>query len=643
MNGRDLASLIHLAGFATGVILYAMLGAMTQRRVANVINDRAPTTADRLPLIAAFLGVVWNLGAMVVFAVRDFGNGVSLDWLAAISYSSLGFLPAVVVHSALARGERGVSRWLIGLSYGTSAIVAVFHCVAAANGQPLSRSALLLLTIVYAGVLAVLAITERRQPGFQRTITAVALAAFAISALHLSGHAEMADQDSWWVELIGHHASLPLVLAVLYQEHRFAFSDLFLKRALAVLILVALISIAYASLTPLIDPHAIAARRLQGDGSHIFATAALLSLWLGTALAYPFIQRRASRFVDRVILRRDDYRVLRTELGQRLSLAPTAPDALDVTCSVLARAFGGTAAPSLTPESPRGVAHPTISLNDARTVACITIPTALAPAYEIRIAELPRGRDLLSDDLMLIDAVAAAIGRRLDEMWLEDERVARERSDQELRRLAAESELRALRAQLNPHFLFNALNTLGHLVQTAPDRAMSTLYRLTGLLRAVLRKTDGQFVTLGEEIEIIASYLDIERERFGERLNVEIDVPRELQSVRLPPLLLQPLVENAVKHGISPLRAGGTVAIRVTHDEDADGNETLRLVVSDSGAGMTQPSRQGVGLSNIELRLQHYFKGDAHLAIDSEPGRGTAIIITVPWALLETPAVAAAG
>ena len=264
MNGRDLASLVHLAGFATGAILYAMLGAMTQRRVANVVTDRPPAIADRLPLIAAFLGVVWNVGAMVVFAVRDFGNGVSLHWLAAISYSALGFLPAVVVHAALPRRSRPVSRWLIGVSYATSSVVAVFHFVAAAHAQPLSRNGLLVLTIVYAGVLAVLAITERRQAGFQRTITAVALAAFAISALHLSGHAETADQGSWWVELIGHHASLPLVLAVLYQEHRFAFSDLFLKRALAILVLVALISVAYASLTPLIDPHAITAQRQAG-------------------------------------------------------------------------------------------------------------------------------------------------------------------------------------------------------------------------------------------------------------------------------------------------------------------------------------------------------------------------------------------
>ena len=88
-----------------------------------------------------------------------------------------------------------------------------------------------------------------------------------------------------------------------------------------------------------------------------------------------------------------------------------------------------------------------------------------------------------------------------------------------MRRLATEAELRALRAQLNPHFLFNALNTLGHLMQAAPDRALATLYQLTALLRAVLRRTNGQFVALREELEIVESYLAIEHERFQERLD----------------------------------------------------------------------------------------------------------------------------
>ena len=186
------------------------------------------------------------------------------------------------------------------------------------------------------------------------------------------------------------------------------------------------------------------------------------------------------------------------------------------------------------------------------------IPTAIEPSYEIRLAELGGGRSMLSDDLMLIDAVAALVGRRIDEIRVESDRRAREQREQEMGRLAAEAELRALRAQLNPHFLFNALTTLGHLMQAAPDRALATLYQLTGLLRAVLRRTNGQFVALREELEIVESYLAIERERFQERLGVSIEVPAELRHARVPPLLLQPLVENAVKHGIGSMRAGGT-------------------------------------------------------------------------------------
>src|SRR5262249_23314597 len=131
-----------------------------------------------------------------------------------------------------------------------------------------------------------------------------------------------------------------------------------------------------------------------------------------------------------------------------------------------------------------------------RIDACIVVPTANDPNYEIVIAELRGGRTLLSDDLVLMDGAAASVGRRIDELRLESERHEREQREQEMLRLAAESELRALRAQLNPHFLFNALNTLGHLMRAAPDRALTTLYQLTSLLRAVLRRSAGQFVTL---------------------------------------------------------------------------------------------------------------------------------------------------
>src|SRR3977135_2277542 len=128
-----------------------------------------------------------------------------------------------------------------------------------------------------------------------------------------------------------------------------------------------------------------------------------------------------------------------------------------------------------------------------------------------------------------------------------------------------EAELRALRAQINPHFLFNALTTIGYLIQTAPPRALSTLMRLTALLRSVLR-SEGEFTTLGRELELVEAYLDIEHARFEQRLRVRIEVPQALRNIRVPPLLLQPIVENAVKHGIAPMRQGGDVTVTARID-----------------------------------------------------------------------------
>ena len=143
------------------------------------------------------------------------------------------------------------------------------------------------------------------------------------------------------------------------------------------------------------------------------------------------------------------------------------------------------------------------------------------------IGQLTGGRRLLSDDLATLEAIAVVVARRIDAIRITNERYEREIREQEIGKLATEAELRALRAQINPHFLFNALTTIGYLIQTAPPRALETLLRLTALLRAVLR-SEGEFTTLGRELEIVESYLDIERARFEQRLRVTIDVPARL-------------------------------------------------------------------------------------------------------------------
>ena len=160
--------------------------------------------------------------------------------------------------------------------------------------------------------------------------------------------------------------------------------------------------------------------------------------------------------------------------------------------------------------------------------------------------------------------------------------------------------------------------------------------RLTALLRGVLR-SEGEFTTLGRELEIVESYLDIERARFEQRLRVRVDVPAGLRDLRVLPLLLQPVVENAVKHGIAHLQRGGEVTLtaRLVLAENDSDETTVVLVVRDTGAGAGEAKLRegravGVGLSNIERRLSHRYGAAATLSIVSEVGVGTTVEIRFP-------------
>ena len=202
--------------------------------------------------------------------------------------------------------------------------------------------------------------------------------------------------------------------------------------------------------------------------------------------------------------------------------------------------------------------------------------------------------------------------------------------EQELVELAATAQLAALRAQINPHFLFNSLNSIAQLIRADPDRAEACVERLAEMFRYVLRYGEKDFVPLAEELELARAYLDIERARFGDRLRVETHVdPPSLQHL-IPNLILQPLVENAVRHGLSRKRGGGTVRIDASL---ADG--CLELSVGDDGLGMPDTALErvyehGIGLRNLRDRLERLY-GPAHLPqITSAPGSGTRVRLRLP-------------
>jgi two-component system LytT family sensor kinase len=617
----SMGELLNVIGFSAGVALYAMLLAMVARGPsAGAGHGRR----DPLLVSTAVLGLVWNLCALPAYELPRLGIAGPFPVLTALGFSALGILPAVVVHSVLRRerDEIGSSlKWIIAAAaYGVSAAATGLQAWTLGAGRPLpSVPAMQLLTWSYVALLLPLTFVSRGQPGARRALWAAALSIFAVSALHLGEFHQ--GEPSWIGELLGHHASLPLAVAILYQDFPFAFADLFLKRALTLLALVSAAFVAVVSL----NPPSVAG--MPGA----FEVGMLVTLWVATALLYPVLRHATAWFVDSVIFSRPDYDAVRTSLAAATQRHQAVVPLLDEACERLGPALS---ARTIRWRELRNEAPIQAEPDQQSVAAVVEIPVAEPPRYVVEVGDLTGGRRILSDDRAFLDATATMLARRIDAIRLTDERYERELREREVSRLVAEAELRALRSQINPHFLFNALTTIGHLIQTAPSRAVDTLMRLTALLRGVLR-SEGELTTLGREVELIESYLDIERARFEERLRVRIDVPAGLAHLRVPPLVLQPLVENAVKHGIGRERAGGEVVVSARLEPLDTGGSELVLAVEDTGAGVGEMELRrgrdaGVGLRNIESRLACQYGSAAALAIRSTPGRGTIVEVRLP-------------
>lgn len=232
----------------------------------------------------------------------------------------------------------------------------------------------------------------------------------------------------------------------------------------------------------------------------------------------------------------------------------------------------------------------------------------------------------LGADASLVRAVqdtAAWVSAQLGVSELEAQRAA-----------LAEAEVRALRAQISPHFIYNSLNAIASFIHTDPERARSLVLEFADFTRYSFRRRS-DFTTVSDELKAIGSYLQLERARFGDRLRFQLDVAPEVLSMPLPLLCLQPLVENAVRHGLEPLEDGGTITLTVRDDGDHalvtvedDGvgadPERVRAILRGSSAG------GHVGLRNVDQRLRQLYGSPAALAVDTAQGQGTAVLLRLP-------------
>jgi hypothetical protein len=417
--------------------------------------------------------------------------------------------------------------------------------------------------------------------------------------------------------------TLVFVFMVTYYTERLTFFDVLVKKAAFIFSSLLLLTLYFAFVTPLIW----AMHLRDWIGTLVWA----LSVW-PIMLWAPWGQRRLSLWVDRLWL------------GRRFSPGEAAR-------YFLAGLQGAISAAEL-----RRLAEQRLSaifqadvevLDDVPCPAtgfgsgtAITAPIRLQgePAGAIRVQPRADSPQFLSEDIDLLSSLAEAFSFLLENLRLREKRLEQEQREQQLVLNANRSELKALRAQVNPHFLFNALNTVASLIPRQPDRAERTIEQLAELFRYTLRRSAREWVTLEEELEAVCAYLDVERARFGERLATRIEASEEARQTRIPAMIVQTLVENAVKHGVGRIRTQGLVEI------DAEVTAAgLRIAVGDNGPGFPDaatpafpPVDGGYGLRNVRERLQGHFGEAACLVIARDTALGmTVVSVHLPLAVLQ--------
>ncbi len=273
--------------------------------------------------------------------------------------------------------------------------------------------------------------------------------------------------------------------------------------------------------------------------------------------------------------------------------------------------------------------------NTLIAVAVIGIGAVAGSFLASALTGIPLSLILLGESIPLLQLLILGLlfGSIITYFFHSREKMAQARAliqEERIKRLSLEKEgletrLRLLQAQVEPHFLFNSLSNILSLLDTDIGKGKEMLSDLIRYLRASLSRTRGKTTTLEQEMELIRAYMNIYKVRMGDRLRYRIEIPDHLKARPFPPMLIQPLVENAIRHGLEPKIEGGEISILAEEKKDF-----LRLVVSDNGMGMDEKTTAGIGLSNIRERLQTLFDGQGQFILEENTPSGLKAMIEVP-------------
>ena len=587
--------LINTIGHTAGVLLFGLIIALLLRDCRT--RGLRHTT---LSLVAALLALGWNVGSLVAVASPEPASQ-AVEIIMTASFAMLSLLPAVLVQVAV----QGKHRFVVATGYVVSACAACLHFSESFSSSSGLHHAALLVIVVGFGVLAFVIFFLDRQCESVRSewISLACLLLFTTSFLHF-GYQH--TSSAWTAEIAWHHIGIPVALIVLLRDYRFLLLDTFTRFlvnsgvAAAYLAAVLVINQKFR-LSDLIFPS-------------MFLTGIALVLLCLSLILFAHLRNALQAWVNRVIFRRQSVEGCVGAIARATSSAGSEEELLGVAARLLAEHLR-TEQFAISAEQ-RLSEMPLIPSHEFRAEAQLPLRFSSGDARWLIFGSRRGGRRYGSDDLRDLQRLGVAIV----------EQVERFRGE-ELKRLAGEAELRALQAQINPHFLFNALNTLYGTIDRRSLQARRTVLNLAEIFRYFLQG-NRTVISLSEELRIVEAYLEIEGLRFGDRLKTELNISDSARHTMIPILSIQPLVENAVKHGIGLKEGAGLVCVRA--QEIAEG---LRVSVEDTGVGFERSRRSeggtGVGLENVRRRLALSYGSKADLQIESSAA-GTIVSFLIP-------------
>jgi two-component system LytT family sensor kinase len=656
-------SAVNFVFYSTGLAITIVL------LVLAVRTSGLPGT-PRANILVAVCALLWNLGGLATTATFALGSAETDPaplFLSALQFTGAAAWPLPILAiwrpAALLSWQKIGSRILqfVAVVSGSAIILAVW--VLAVLRDTRKQYDVMQLASFNGSVLliagAVLLLKGRMTSRVARFASAIILLGVLASsagiliekAFQLPDYSDPAL--ALW--LVSAHSTLLIVLGAFFLFARFRFADVFIRYTVRIL-LASFLAVLLILVSESAALRHVASMTRYSAAVHLFASSLLAAVLL---VSFIFLDRRNGELVNRWIFQAPDYRLVARQFGQTLArlhdnseIAAIAESSIRSTLELNQVGLVNVDNQKETnwpAELRNGEVFEIDASNHLRGTLGMPGVELLVPVrsggsitHVLAVSPGPARHGLVSNEIDYLRMSAAHLGARLDSLRLEREQIERRSQEAVLLQQVTEAELRALRAQINPHFLFNSLNTIANLIEDNPLAAETMTLRLARVFRYVLAHSSHPTTSIRDEIDFLRAYLEIEEARFGDRLNVLFDIAPEAENEHIPSLILQPIVENALKHGLAPKVGpgclwisarlqGNQLCIKVEDDGIGAAWTSLRKKNGNSASTVKEKNRvspSGVGL--IEERLDTFYRHRARLSLEDRESGGTCVTLLLP-------------